>query len=442
MTDEKQPSLKTDVLFALISLGSTSVWTIASGWLLYFYLPPQGEGVTRAPAAFYGVTILLTRVINAALTIPIGQWSDRTRSRWGRRVPFMAASALPMLACFVLLWFPPVAGQSVWNLVYLAAVLLLYNLAYTVNQVPYMAWLPELAVTDRHRVRMSAWSSSLFLVGLILGGLAGWLIEGVGYGGMALIYAAVSIPLFYVPLALLRERSQSAVGIVPARLNLRETAQSLLRNHPFVIMTATGLCYWGITTMIQSAIPFIATEICGMGQADTMWLYIPGVLTSLACYPLLTWLVGRVGKWAVFAGSLLMSAMVLPGLFLIGEWLPLPMPWQGVIWIVLQAIAISGVAMLPAAFGGEIVDHDAELTGQRREGLYYAVWGLCDQAVNGVVAALLPLLLLLGRSRLDAHGPLGVRLIGVMGGVLMLAGFVIFGAYPFKHRQGRQADGC
>jgi Na+/melibiose symporter-like transporter len=147
-----------------------------------------------------------------------------------------------------------------------------------------------------------------------------------------------------------------------------------------------------------------------------------------------------VGKWAVFAGSLLASAIVLPGLMLIGDWLPLPLRTQGFIWITLQAIAMSGVTMLPPAFGADIVDHDETLTGQRREGAYYATWGFLDQVINGTASAILPLVLLLGRSQSDPRGPLGVRMIGVLGGVMMLAAFLIFLNYPLRRGFSAEED--
>jgi GPH family glycoside/pentoside/hexuronide:cation symporter len=422
------PSLKIDIAYASVTLGTSVVWTILGGWLLYFYIPPKGTPLI--PAALYGVAMFVIRAISAAITLPIGHLSDRTRSRWGRRLPYMAVSALPMLVFFVLLWSPPVQGESVWNLVYLLVIMALYNLAYALNQVPYMALVPELALTEKHRVRLSAWTSGFLLIGMILGGLAGPLIAGLGYAAAAVIYAVGLLPFFYVPLFVLREPSHQSP--TAARLNLREGITLMMRNKPFLVMTATGVFYWGITTLTQSIIPYVVTEICLLSESDTWYFYIPAILASLACYPLVMWLANRWGKWIVFAGSLLASAIVLPSLMLIGEWLPLSLMVQGIVWITVQAVAFSGVAMLPPAFGAEIVDHDEELTGERREGIYYATWGVLDQVINGVIAAVLPLLLLLGRSRTDPNGPLGVRMVGVVGGVLLLVGFLIFGRYPLK----------
>lgn len=428
---QRKAPIWTDAFYSLTALGSTAIWSVMSGWLLYFYLPPEGEGQVLVPAALYGATILAVRALNALFAIWIGHRSDRMRSRWGRRLPLMFVSALPLLIFFVLLWTPPVRGESGWNLAYLALILVLYNGMYSLNQIPFTALLPELALTDSHRVRMSAWSASAFLLGFILSGLAGPLIDWGGYVMMALVYVGMALPLFYLPFLVLRERPPVTEAAAD-RPNLWRALGSMRHNRPFVIMTATGACYWGITTLVQATLPYIVTEICQLDIGDAFYFYIPAVLASLVCYPLITWLSNRVGKWAVFAGSMFASALVLPGLLLIGEWLPLGLGAQGILWMTLQSVALSGVAMLPPAFGAEIVDHDAQLSGQRREGLYYSVWGLLDQVVNGVVAALLPVILLLGRSRGDPNGPLGVRMVGVFGGVLMLVGFVIFFRYPLR----------
>jgi GPH family glycoside/pentoside/hexuronide:cation symporter len=430
-TDRTNPPVHIDISYSLINLGSTTMWSVLSGWLLYFYLPPEGEGTPLVPAALYGATMLGVRTVNALVAPAIGRLSDHHRGRWGRRLPFICASALPMVVFFVLLWTPPQEGESIWNLAYLATVFLLYNLAYTLNQVPYMALLPELAVTDRHRVRFSAWSSGFFLLGMILGGVAGPLIENLSYRSTAMIYGGAVLPLLYLPLLVLRERPGRQIE-VQERMTFREAIATMVRNRAFLIMTATGILYWSVTTFVQATIPFIVTEVCQLSTGDTFYFYIPAILGSMVCYPLVTWLSDKVGKSAVFSGSLLASAVVLPGLMLIGGWFPLSLRAQGMLWITLQAVVMAGVTMLPPAFGAEITDYDEELTGQRREGTYYATWGLLDQAINGAASAVLPLILLLGRSQSAPQGPLGVRLVGPLSGVMMLAAFLIFLRYPLR----------
>lgn len=409
---------------------------------MYFYLSPGGT--SRVPVALYSVAILITATINALVTPPIGYLSDYTRSRWGRRLPFMFASALPMLVLFVLLWTPPVRNQSIWNLVYLAVALGLYRVAYVFNQVPYSALLPELALTDQHRVRMSFLTTIFMLIGVILSSFAGpaiGYIEGMikmppdsAYATVAAIYALAMLPFFYLPFLVLRERSGRQVAAAE-RLTFRQSVTFTFRNPAFQVLTATGALYWIVTAFVQAIIPFIVTEICLLSKADALYFYLLGVLASLACYPLVTRLSNRFGKWRVGAGSLLAAALVLPGLMLIGDWLPLPLAAQGVIWIILEAIALSGVMILAPAFTAEVTDYDETLTGQRREGAYYSAWGLLDEILNGVALTLLPMLLLLGHSHSDPNGPLGVRMVGVVSGILLLAAFFIFLRYPLREQQ-------
>ncbi|MBI5294815.1 MAG: MFS transporter [Chloroflexi bacterium] len=426
------PPVRTDVAYSFINLGTTIVWSIVDGWLLYFYLPPDGQGMALVPVALYGMAVLSGRILNALFTPLIGYWSDHSRSRWGRRLPFIFLSSLPYLIFFVLLWLPPVKGESLGNLVYLAVILVLFNLAQSLVVIPFGSLLPELARADRHRVRMTAWSASFQLIGVILAGLAGLLIEQRGFVFTMLIYALAILPLFYLPLLVLREQPGRQIK-VGEHLGFWRSIKITLANRAFLVLTATGACFWTATTFLMLVVPFIVTEVCGLTVADTPYFYLPAVLASLACYPLVNGLAGRFGKWRVFAASLLASAVILPLLMLIGPWIPIPLMAQGITWMTLEAIAMSGVIMLPQAFAAEITDYDETVTGQRREGAYYSAWSLLDQMVNGLAGAALPLLLLLGRSRTDDHGPLGVRLTGLIGGLLLFAAFLIFQRYPLKN---------
>lgn len=424
------PPVKIDISYAMITLGSAVTWSVIAGWLMYFYLPPGGS--PRVPVALYSLALLFTSIVNALVTPPLGYLSDQTRSRWGRRLPYMFASALPLLVFFVLLWTPPTPGESPINLIYLTIVLVLYKISYVANQVPHSALLPEIALTDEHRVRMSAWGSSFMLLGMIGSSAFGPLIEKLGYALSALGYAILLLPFFYLPFLVLRERP--AAPLSPSeRLTFWQSLALTARNRAFQILVATGVLYWCVSAFVYSSVPYLVTEICLRPEADTMYFYFIAIISSLVCYPIVAWLANKYGRWQVFMGSLLASAIVMPGMAFIGEWLPIPLLAQGLAWIVLESIVFSGVVMLPSTFDAEITDYDAMLTGQRREGAYYSAWGLLDEVVNGMAMTLLPLVMLLGRSRSDPYGPLGVRMVGIIGSVMLIAAFAIFLRYPLRH---------
>lgn len=433
-SSESLPSIRIDLSFSLIQLGTTILWSVNDGWLLYFYLPPEGKGQALVPLAFYGVVILVARVLNSFITPPIGYWSDHLHSRWGRRLPLIFSASLPLVIVFVLLWLPPVKGLSVVNLFYLGLMLILFNIAQALVIIPLGSLLPELATLDKHRVRLTMWSATFQLLGVIAAGLAGLLIDRFGFSRMALIYAICILPLFYLPFLTLREHGRQID--TQQRFGFLQSLQMTLKNRAFLVLSISGIFFWMATTFVMTVMSYIVTEICLLQISDAPYFYIAGVLALLACYPLVNWLAGRFGKWRVFAGSLLASAIVMPGLMLIGPWLPIPLMAQGIIWVLLVSIAMSGITMLPQAFAAEITDYDEQLTGQRREGAYYSSWVLLGQLIGALAGAALPLLFLLGRSQSDVNGPLGVRLTGLIGGVLMLISLFVFLRYPLRHLSG------
>jgi len=429
------PSIRIDLAFSLIQLGATTLWSVNDGWLLYFYLPPEGKGQALVPLAFYGIVILVARVIDALITPLIGYWSDHLHSRWGRRLPLIFSASLPFLIVFVLLWLPPVQGTSIINLFYLGLMLILFNIAQALVIIPLGALLPELAILDKHRIRLTMWSATFQLLGVIAAGMAGLLIDGFGFARMALIYAACILPLLYLPFLTLREQPGRQID-ARERFGFLHSLKITLKNRAFLILSIAGIFFWAATTFMMAIIPYIVTEICLLQVSDAPYFYVAGVLAMLLCYPVVNWLAGRFGKWSVFAGSLLASALVMPGLMLIGPWIPISLMAQGIIWILLQSIAASGITMLPQAFAAEITDYDEKLTGQRREGAYYSAWVLLGQLIGALAAAALPLLFLLGRSQSDVNGPLGVRLTGLIGGALMFISLLVFWHYPLRHLSG------
>lgn len=423
--------LKVNLSYALLSLGSTVIWAVLSGWLLYFYLPPEGKGAPLMPAMLFSLAMVIGQIVGTLVAPSVGHLSDRTRSRWGRRLPFLFAAALPMLVFFVLLWTPPVRSTSTWNLVYLTIMLGLYNIAYSLYYIPYRALLPELSTTDRQRVQISAWNAAAQSLAMILAAFVGVLVERAGYAQTALLYAAIALPCFYLPLLSLRERPRPQMAEVEGS-SFKESLQTMLQNPAFRSYTVAWALYWTTTALVAAALPYVGTEICLLSESGTVYLYLAAVVASFACYPVVTWLSDRLGKWQVYVGSLLTSAVALASLALLGDWIPVPLPAQGIVWVVLQAGTLSGVLVLSLTFAAEVTDHHAALTGQRREGVYYAVWRVLDTAITGAGSALVPLLFMLGRSRTDPHGPLGVRMVGLVSSVMMIVAFLVFLRYPLR----------
>jgi glycoside/pentoside/hexuronide:cation symporter, GPH family len=412
--------------YTIITLGSSTLWGVASGWLLYFYLPPGEQPLV--PLAIYSIVILVSKAVNILLGLPVGYISDHTRSSWGRRLPYVIGGAVFIPIFFVLLWTPPHNSSSSLTSVYLFLVLIAFNTAYEIHQVPYESLLPEMAVGEKDRVAISSWKTGFLLVGNILAGFTGPLIGKFGYFHSMLAFAMLVAPIMILPGFFLRKKID--YNFQPTRqISFITSLKITFSNRPFQIFAIAWGLMWTAATLVLETLPFVVTEVCRLTEADTVYFYLPAIAITLIAFPFITQLAERYGMKVVFLGSLLAGAISLPGLMLIGDWIPIPLLAQGILWVVLQSASLAGAQILPSAMIAEITDYDEHLTGQRREGSFYSVWGLLNQVSSGLGLAVIPLFLLLGRSRSDPHGPLGVRLLGLAGGLILLISFWVFRNY-------------
>ncbi len=238
----------------------------------------------------------------------------------------------------------------------------------------------------------------------------------------------LALALFYLPFLVLREPSRPSAPV--AEMNLFQSLGKTLRNRAFLVIAGIHALSTSSRVLIQTIFPFIVTEILLLSTGAASYFYGVGLLATIVCYPVIPWLSRQFGKRRAFSGSLLVAAIVLPGLLVLGDWMPVPLLIPGMVWVILEAFALASSGGMEAAFIGEIVDDDAVVTGQRREGVYYAALDAVDSIVYSVIAMIPPLVLLLGRGQSDPNGPLGIRIIGVLGGVMALGAFFLFRWYP------------
>src|SRR5208283_4469021 len=157
---------------------------------------------------------------------------------------------------------------------------------------------------------------SFQLVGAIFAGFAGPLIASLGFRNAALIFVGIAFPFFFLPFFFIRE-NQSPQKSDSVPLSFWAHLKLTLANRMFLIFIASWALFWMSSTFILETIPYIATEICRGTEADTAYFYIPPIIVSLICFPIVTWLANRYGKRIIFLSSLLLGALVLPGLFFI-----------------------------------------------------------------------------------------------------------------------------
>jgi glycoside/pentoside/hexuronide:cation symporter, GPH family len=173
---------RTRLLYSLSSLGGEALSRNRDAWFLYYYAPPDDSGLPQLlPLGLVGVLLAVLRVLGALDDVIIGWWSDRTRSRLGRRLPFILLGT-PLSALFaVLIVTPPQNASTAATATYLFVMMELYGIFGTISGGPYEALFPELARTSRERVGLVAMKLYFGVAGAAVGlVLSGVLIDRIG----------------------------------------------------------------------------------------------------------------------------------------------------------------------------------------------------------------------------------------------------------------------
>ncbi|MEX2598851.1 MAG: MFS transporter, partial [Dehalococcoidia bacterium] len=412
------------LLYASGSLGSQAVLQALLLWTVFLYSPTSGsDREMLLPIGLTGLLVFLSRAVDVISDPLVGYWSDRTSSRWGRRIPFILAGAPIMAVGFLLVWTPPEGLSTALTAAYLLGALSIFFIGHTLSGRPYDALLPELTPSSRERVNISAYRVSLGTLGAAAGlTISGLVIEQYGFILMGFIVGFIGMATRYTSVAGAWRWIQR--DATPVRTGLRKGLALSLRNRPFRYYLASYLLLSMGLTMLVQLIPFHVEAI--LGEGERMVSLVTGAFlgTVLLGLPLVSKITAKAGKARVFRVGLLATALVLPCFFFAGFLGVLSPVAQVLIAAVLLGIAMSPCFVLPSVLMADVIDHDEDISGHRREAMYYGA----EQSIQKIGIALSALIFtqVLAIFGHTAEDPMGLRLIGPLAAVLALVGFAVF----------------
>lgn len=363
---------------------------------VFVYMGKFYADVVLVPLGHLALAIALARAFDA-LTDPLMGWiSDRTRSRWGRRRPFIALGAPLLGLAFFALFSPPAALSTELATLWFGVSFLAYFFCHTIFSIPYNALGPELSLDYHERSSLFGWRESFALIGTISAAVAPGLFvvwlgsERAAYSAMGAFYAAILILLGAAAALRLRERlsfsQRTSNPLVPG-------VRRALRNRPFRILL-TSYVVGSVTAAIPGTLLPFFIEYVIQPESLVFWTTL-GIashfVAALASIP--GWIVvsHRVGKRAAWLSAYAMAILSLGAAFFLGK---------GDIAVGLVVFAWAGVAfggqiLLTPSIQADVIDYDELLTGKRREAQYGALWTLFPKLV-AIPGAAIPLAVLAG----------------------------------------------
>jgi Na+/melibiose symporter-like transporter len=368
----------------LISYSLADLPVAMSLFPVIVFIPRFYSADLGVPLAWVGTILIVQRLFDVVTDPLMGVVSDRTRSRFGRRRPWVAASA-PILMLAVYQLFMPPEGAGGWHLFGWGIVL---SIGTTMIIIPYYAWGAELSADYHERSRVTGARALLNIlgsfsaqavpaVGLLAFGLGGtdFVLTAVGTTMLVLTPLCVAITVWRTPEPEVEIRSQ-----VPIMAGLK----LMVGNKPFlqlVLAFMIGSIGLNITTPLYA---FFVADVLG-SEDETIYMLSFFYLTSLCAVPFWVWLAGRIGKHRAYISAFFLLAFAHPFYLLLGT---------GDFWRMLPITIATGFAAggfsqaLPNAMKADVIDLDALESGENRAGLFFAAWSFAQKATATVGAGI------------------------------------------------------
>jgi GPH family glycoside/pentoside/hexuronide:cation symporter len=239
--------LKKKLAYSAHTLGVNMLWQAFNTVVVYFYVTEL-----KVPGVSISVVMIIYGIVNAFLNLIAGYVSDRTRTRFGRRIPYIALSALPFCLSFYLLFSPPAIGET-GLLIYFIIFTFLFDLFFTFTALNAGALYPEMYTEERDRAFVSAIQQVFSIVGMIAGvALSKSLGMALGWHTMAFIFAGIGLISLYTALYGCFENQEHQSE--PFRF--KEALKATFKNHLFVFYVAASFLIQFTTTLFMSVSSF------------------------------------------------------------------------------------------------------------------------------------------------------------------------------------------
>ncbi len=398
-----------------------------------------------------GLVFLFGRVIDGIADPLVAAWSDRSKSRWGRRRFFLMISALPLCVTAVLVFIPPFQDRvSVVNGVYLGVCLGAFFFFFTAYVCPYLSLIPELMPTDRERLRTTTVQAACGMLGSAIVLIGAWsliayLIESGLYHGPArvqrsyqtgiAIIAIIGL-LFLLPAIFVIDEKRYA-RTAPSQTGLRASLAMTLRNRPFILYILGNIAFnfaFAVVRTIGAYYVLVLLKEREQDVADYMLAFFGG---SVLFFLPVIYLTEKIGKRKTMMLANTTFALFMFLVFFLGQ-----SPFDNrVVLFALFAYAAFPLAIqqiVANAMLSAVAELDARETGQQRQAMFFGVQGLLQKITIGLSVVVAGALL--STYGKDVGDDLGVRLSGPVSAIICLAGTYFFYLYPEKRIEAKLAD--
>lgn len=360
------------ISWAVGELGIAAYVGITMSYMLFFLT--QALGISPVWAGF---ALLIPRLWDAGIDPFVGAISDRTKTRMGRRRPFLLFGALTFGVAFAMIFFAPANAPEATKIVYVVALYLLTSTAFTFYDVPYSSMAAEMTTDYGGRTLLTGYKMIAARLGILITILVAPLIfttsKGLNYGFqlMGVIFGSFMIVTGLI--AFFGTKNAPQITRPVERFSLKAEYRALAENRPFLILWSAFLMQNLAIGAAATTLIYYVVFVMHLTPAAVGPLAATGAVSATLATPIWVWIARRLGKRKTyFIGLGIAATMSLPALFI-------PASMYFLLFPALFLVGIGDAAnqLLPNAMVPDTVEYDEHNTGQRREGTIFGTWAFC-----------------------------------------------------------------
>jgi GPH family glycoside/pentoside/hexuronide:cation symporter len=331
-----------------------------------FYVLNRGVTTTQ-----WGLMMLIYAFIDAIDNPVYGFLSDRTRSRWGRRRPWLTIGTPLLILCFIAFYNLPafLAGNSIF-----AYCMLFYILTGTLDSVinaNYAALFPELFRDDASRANTNAMRQAFQLVAMIISiALTPMVTDMLGYGLTAVLYGLLAGAAILYMTFTCRERDPEPEEAKPG---LWKAIKDLVTNRKFWVAGFANAFYSAAMSLVLASVPFFVEYALGLSSGQSTFLLAAVLIIAIGSVAIWAILVRKFALMPVWRASLATLAITFIPLFFANSLI------TAVICAALVGFGFAGVITTMDLIGAKIMDEDTEKYHLRREGIIANALGFMNR---------------------------------------------------------------
>jgi len=424
------------IYWGLASLGIALIGGIFGSTLPIFYQDYLGLG-----ARWISLVSLLYALWNAVNDPLFGFITDNTRSRRGRRIPYLRFTAPFLALTFYLVWMVPDGFSQIGIFVWMLISMLLYDTCFTIIGLVHSALLPEISEYEEDRAMLQITTALASLLGFALGFVIPQLFRPKGNAPGSLLPMRLSLlavgilgaSLIFLLSFKVKERPQLSSGT--DKISFRQFLSFTFTSKSALIIIAANFMRILVQTILMGAVFYLADYLVRINGLILMLYFIVPMVFGIAATGIFRKRFGVLATQQLYLGF--GAAGLLSMVFLPVQLLPLS--------VMIAGFGMGGPEALTYVLLSQAIDEDEIRTGQRREGAFFGTNALLTKPAQSLGLAIPPIILeSTGFITREANGGIinldqpasalaGIRLYtGLIPGLAYLLGIIILHFYPIR----------